>query len=299
MKPVSDHFRIYMEDTQARLVVYSPELDLSRSPDDLKMRGQLGMLREKFDGIVLYRCDEQTEQILSAAVSLGYRAALLTIWDPRSPEEIRTAARLVNKFHDKLALAVSIGSEGLMQERYDTADLLNAAELLQTQSRGGFRVEITTTEAWWLYLAGAAHARALRRFGDFLAPNIHVVWDTGISDPAEAAQWTVDRARELQASTRRLVLVREAGFPGGGTSPRAGTQFAYTRTAQAAFWRSLRNRQLVERAAAIPIVVFEAVDNPSKGWNAFESTWGLLDPEMRPYPVWSVFPALAAVSRRS
>ena len=291
-KPVSDQFRRYLQDPKSQMVVYSPDFDVTTPQDTFRMQRQLSALREKFDGIVLYRCDRGTRQILQAAVALRYRAVLLTVWDPNSSEEVHTAADLVNRFSTQLAFAVSIGSEGLMERRYEPTDLQDAEQSLQSQLNAKKQVEITSTEPWWLYLNGAEHAQDLQQFGDFLAPNIHVVWDADLADPAAAAQWTLDRARELQTSLHRLVLIREAGFPGGGQSPRPGLHLSFSRALQAGFWRAIRDQQLSAGDRAMPIVAFEGFDNSAKDWHSFEGTWGLLNGDMQPYPAWTVFPAL-------
>ena len=293
-RPPSADFRRYMADPHARLVAYSPVRSEHSSASLTEVHAQLKKLRERFDGLVLYTSDDQTDQILATAASLGYRGALLTIWDPTSRTEIRTATRLANDFQDKLALAVSIGSEGLMEQRYTEADLRSAAQVLERDISGERRIEITTTESWWMYSQQTEEGEQLRTFGDFLAPNIHVLWDTDITDPEEAAHWTLARAADLQASTSRPVLVREAGIPGQGASPRAGSKLVFTRDKQAAFWRCLRGMQDLPHQRYIPVVTFEGIDNPTKTWNAFEGSWGVLDHDMRPYPAWFVFPTLNA-----
>ena len=59
-----------------------------------------------------------SKAILTAAQEQGYKAVLLGIWNPKSDVEIKGVAELVNQFHDKLALAVVVGNEGLIDNRY-------------------------------------------------------------------------------------------------------------------------------------------------------------------------------------
>jgi hypothetical protein len=284
-------FRAYLARPESRMVAYSPDAAVAADPELL--RRQLALLREKFDGLSLYDCTAETVKVVETARSLGYKAALLTVWDPRSESELATAGSLVRDQADAMAMAISIGSEGLMERRYTLADMRAAHEELLEREAGLTSVEITTTEPWWLYMqAGGdlpAHSEEVRTFGDFASVNVHVVWDTGIVDPVLAASWTRDRANEVRSKIGRPVLVREAGFPGGGSSPREGLRTPFTREMQASFWSAwlkLGNRP--------PIAVFEGVDNPGKHWRDFEGSWGLVSASMHPWPAWEVFPALPA-----
>jgi hypothetical protein len=222
------------------------------------------------------------------ARELGYRAVLLTVWDPRSESELATAASIVQEQTGAVALAVSIGSEGLMENRYTLADMQAAqAELLERGSRTA-AVEMTTTEPWWMYTR--PENRSLREFGEFTSINIHVVWDTDIVDPVLAASWTRDRANEVRKLVAGPVLIREAGIPGGGSSPRLGKSLVFDRSMEASYWQAWN--ALDRRTAA---VVFEGVDNPQKHWRDFEGSWGLLSTSLEPWPAWGVFPRLAVV----
>jgi exo-beta-1,3-glucanase (GH17 family) len=283
----SSTFREYLADRQSRMVVYSPDLDDVAT--DYVVRKQLSLLRLKFDGIVLYECDGETDLILRTAESLKFHAALLTIWSPTSEEEIRLAAKLVREYRTRMALAVSIGSEGIMEKRYTVHDLETAQEDLFRFADSSPEVETTTTEPWWLYTSSTPDLAKLQPFGDFLCVNIHVIWDTDLTSPATAAEWTADRAKDLARTTGRPVLIREAGFPGGGYSPRADSVFEFNRDLQFAFWQNWNTRF---RGSAPPIVAFEGIDNPAKHWKSFESSWGLLGPDLQPHAAWEAFPTL-------
>lgn len=282
-------FRDYLADHHSRMVVYSPDLD--GTDDETVVQRQLSLLRLKFDGIVLYECDGESDLILRTAESLGFRAALLTIWSPRSQEEIQRAANLVRDYRTQMALAVSIGSEGIMEKRYTFHDIEAAQDDLLRFSDTAREVETTTTEPWWLYMSSTPDAIKLQQFGDFLCVNIHVIWDTDLTSPAMAAAWTADRAKELARTTGRPVLIREAGYPGGGYSPRPNSSFLFTRNLQLAFWQDWNTRF---GASAPPIVAFEGIDNPAKHWKSFESTWGLLTPDLQPHLAWEAFPTLTS-----
>lgn len=250
----------------------------------------MALLRKKFNGLILYGFDEQTAPTLATAAKLKYQAVLATIWDPRSNQEIQLAAKLLPEYADRFAIAVSIGSEGLLEGRYSLGDIEAAAAKLDSVSHQNF--EKTTSEPWWKYLDGQPSASELRAFGDFLAVHVHVVWDADITDPVEAARWTRDRAAQIAALSGKTVLVREAGFPGAGRSPRASTQgAAFSREAQAKFWKEWLELRAMEPRGVSLAGVFEGVDNPRKTWRSFEGSWGLLSADdLSPYPAFEVFP---------
>jgi hypothetical protein len=290
IRPSSTAFRQYLADPTTRMIAYSPEDSVTQDPRLL--RQQLALIREKFDGLSLYQCTPATVLIVQQARALGFKAVLLTVWDPRSESELATASSIVRDQASYIALAISIGSEGLMEKRYTLSDMNAARAELLDRSTASTTVEMTTTEPWWLYLhpenaaLSSSEGEALRNFGDFTSINIHVVWDTDILDPPLAASWTRDRANDVRKSILRPLLIREAGFPGGGSTPRDGRILVFNRQMQADFWRAwfqLDSRQ--------PLAVFEAMDNPQKHWRDFESSWGLLNTTLDPWPAWGVFPA--------
>ena len=89
-----------------------------------ELRADLTALRPAFDGLVLYGFDATlTPGIVEQAATLGYRAVLLGIWDPKSEAEVAGVADLVRRYRDRLALAVCIGNEGINDNRYTIEDL--------------------------------------------------------------------------------------------------------------------------------------------------------------------------------
>ncbi len=286
-KPASQLFRAYLAHPASRMVVYSPAPDA----DVATITAALTLLRGRFDGLSLYGCDNQTVLIVQAAQRLGFHAVLLTVWDPESEAELAIASSVVRDSGRALAIAVSIGSEGLMQKRYTLADMNNArAELLDRNLQAN-SVEMTTTEPWWLYLK--PESADLRSFGEFASVNVHVVWDTDISSAPVAAGWTRDRAFEVARAVNHPVLLRECGFPGGGNSPREGLNLSFTRQMQHDFWESWLG---LDRRP--PIAVFEGVDNDSKHWRGFEGKWGLLQANLKSWPAWNAFPPLTSEAPR-
>ena len=278
--PVSDRFRQYLADPGMRMVAYSPAPDANAA----EIAASLAVLRTRFDGLSLYGCDTQTVLIVQTARRLKFRAVLLTVWDPSSEPELAIASSVIRDSWTTTAMAVSIGSEGLMQKRYGLADLQAARAELLERTTSGSTVEMTTTEPWWLYLK--PESGELRGFGEFTSVNVHVVWDTDIASPALAATWTRDRAAEVAAQLARPVLLRECGFPGGGSSPREGSTLQFSRELQQQFWESWS--ALGRRP---PTAIFEGVDNQAKHWRGFEGKWGLLRADLQPWPAWTAFAA--------
>lgn len=284
-RSASHAFRTYLSDPRSRMVAYAPSAEVLSDGTHRALRAQLATLHEKFDGLSLYQSSPETPAIVEAARELGYRAVLLTVWDPRAEAELATAASIVRNQSSAIAIAISLGSEGLMEKRYTVSDMEAARAELLDRSTTDTTVEMTTTEPWWLYLK--PEGRALLDFGEFASVNIHVVWDTDIVNPALAASWTRDRANDVQAVLKHPLLIREAGFPGAGTSPRSSVHLTFTRDLQAAFWQSWSALQTHPAC-----VFFEAYDNPEKHWRDFESSWGLLNNDSAPWPAWKIVPPL-------
>jgi exo-beta-1,3-glucanase (GH17 family) len=128
----------------------------------------------------------------------------------------------------------------------------------------------------------------VRDFGDFLAPNIHPVFDRSEVPADEAAAWARQQAADLARQVGRPVLLKETGFPHAG-------QDIYSRETQRAFWRAyLAPGRLatVESAAGNGVwafhgVAFEAFDLPWKSEESklpIESAWGLFSPTREPWP---------------
>ena len=198
----------------ATMVSYSPsELD-PRFPGNHELlttgsiRADLKALRPVFDGLVLYGYNKaSTPRILAVAKELEFRAALLGIWDPKSAAEVDGVAALVNQYHKDLALGIVVGNEGLASGRYEPGDLNVAADRLLSKIPP--TIPITTSEP----LTVCLESGFIRYFGDFMAPNIHPVWDRPKLRADEAARWTREQAAKLALKAEKPVLVKETGFP--------------------------------------------------------------------------------------
>ena len=277
----------YLRGQRPALIAFNPSRYDPRTPpagaypaDEL--RADLTALRPAFDGLVLYGFDATlTPGILEHAASLGYRAVLLGIWDPKSETETAGVADLVRRYRDRLALAVCLGNEGINDNRYTIEDLGGAREHLRRLTGTGAAVPVTTSEP-----AGDYGWPPLRQFGDFLAPNIHPAIDQGALMPRAAVAWGRGRAEAIARLAGKPVLVKETGVPNGGGAPHSPER-------QRAFWvewlaqgrhaSSGRPDPLISFAAA-----FEAFDAPWKALqlgNPMEAHWGLMtagDSRIRP-----------------
>src|SRR5262245_28872316 len=142
---------------EAALIAFSPtnhdpRAESRKVPSLESLQADLQKLHAAFDGVILYGYDRDTTPvILEEARKQGYRAVLLGIWDPKSEEEITGTAALVTQYHDKLALAVCIGNEGVFFKRYKFSDLKDAASKFQKLLGDRTHVPITTSEPFKRY----------------------------------------------------------------------------------------------------------------------------------------------------
>jgi exo-beta-1,3-glucanase (GH17 family) len=276
----------------ATLITYTPaELDPrveanQRRLPTRSLRADLEPLRPAFDGLILYGYHEAcTPRILAVAKDLKYRAVILALWDPKSAAEADGVAELARLYEKDFALGVLVGNEGVTFKRYEPEDVKIAAARLRAKLPAA--VPLGTSEPLAAY-----QQEFFRTFGDFLAPNIHPVFDRPNLGPAEAATWAREQALDLAKKAKKPVLLKETGFPHGGKEP-------YTPQTQKAFWSAYTKAGLVVRPAEAPWVfhgvAFESFDLP---WKAEESKlpiekfWGLLSAKREAYPAFSVWQEL-------
>lgn len=278
-------FEYLTAEPSPKMVCYFPsELDPrteanNRALATNSLRKDLEALRPYFDGLVLYGYHEaSTPRILALAQDLKFRAVLLGIWDPKSAGETDGVATLVALHAADFALAVCIGNEGVTHGRYEPEDIVIAAARLR--SRLARTVPLTTSEP----LVGYRQKFA-RDFGDFLAPNIHPVFDRPQLDAVAAAAWAREQAARLARQSGKPVLLKETGFPHGGKEP-------HTPETQREFWRAYLEAGILARLDAPTLwsyygVAFEAFDLPWKTAEtglAVEKHWGLFNIQRQPYP---------------
>ena len=286
-------FYTYLQNPESALVAFNPTNydprpgNHRKIPPTESLQADLAALHPAFDGLILYAYDEDvTPRLLEEAVRQEYRAVLLGVWDIRSEEELDGTAALVKQFHNTLALAVCLGNEGIQFQRYTFGDLMSAREQFRKRLNPDISVPICTSEPFGQY-----EQKNLQEFGDFLAPNIHPVFDRPDLDPIEAAEWARERATALTETARTPLLVKETGFPHGGDD-------RFTPETQRAFWAAYTDRARYVRVSPSPHIwisyaaAFEAVDLP---WKAeltnmpIEAAWGLLSTSREPFPAFSVW----------
>jgi exo-beta-1,3-glucanase (GH17 family) len=282
------------------LMLYTPsQLDPRQEVNQRKLatssiRADLEALRPAFDGLILYGYNEAcTPRILAVAKDLKFHAIILAVYDPKSAAEVDGVAELTRLFKDDFVFGVIIGNEGLTFKRYEIDDLKIAADRMEAKIAD--TIPIGTSEPLVAYDAAFP-----REFGQFLAPNIHPVFDRPQLGPAEAAAWAREQAARLAKQTKKPVLLKETGFPHDG---KAG----FTPAAQKEFWAAYVKPGLLARQADAPNAwvfygtAFEAFDLPWKAEESkipFEKSWGLLSPDRKAYPALDVWRTLADEKNR-
>jgi exo-beta-1,3-glucanase (GH17 family) len=286
-------FAALTADDAPTLVTYTPsQLDPRQEVNQRRLatssiRSDLESLRPAFDGLVLYGYHEAcTPRILAVAKDLKFRVILLAIWDPKSTAEVDGVAELARHYEHDFALGILVGNEGITFKRYEAEDLSIAAARLRRKISAS--VPLATSEP----LIGYQHDFVLQ-FGDFLAPNIHPVFDNPDAGPQDAARWVHERAAELAHRAGKPIMIKETGFPHGGKEK-------YTPATQNEFWQSYLKPGVLSRASAdapdwvFRGVAFEAFDLPWKSEESnlgIERHWGLLSAQRSAYPALATWKA--------
>jgi len=277
----------YLQGKSCSMVAYTPTGLDPRLPGNnvthptSELEADLKALRPVFDGLVLYGYHEaSTPRIVALAHKLKFRAVILGIWQPKSADEVDGVAALVSQFHDKLALGVLIGNEGIHFGRYEPQDLTLARERLLPQIPD--TVPYSTSEPHVQY-----QKEFLRSFGHFLAPNIHPVFDQPDLEPEDAASWARERAVDLAKQTGKPVVLKETGFPHDGKDN-------FTPKTQREFWQAYSSKRHVTIGDTWVsfAVAFEAFDLPWKSEASglpIEKAWGFFSKDRVAYPVVDVW----------
>ena len=284
------------KDQPAKLICYTPsELDPRVEANQGRLltssiRADLTALRPAFDGLVLYGYHEAcTPRIVALARELGYRGILLAIWNPKSAAEIDGVAALARQYDGVLNMGVLIGNEGITFKRYELEDLDIAEKRIRKLLPKN--VPVSTSEP----LHGYTNETILK-FGDFLCPNIHPVFDRKDLNAEQAAVWTRGEAEKIAKKAGRPVLVKETGFPHAGKPE-------YTPTSQSEFWHHYtqpgRMTRVTAAAGGEPWtfhgIAFEAFDLPWKSVESkleIEKSWGLLGTDRKPHAALRVWKEL-------
>jgi exo-beta-1,3-glucanase (GH17 family) len=252
------------------------------------IRADLTALRPTFDGLALYGYHEAcTPRVLAVAKELNYRAVILAIWDPNSAAETDGVAELARQYEKDFALGILVGNEGITFKRYELEDLTIAAHRLRKKLPK--TVALSTSEPLVGYKSDFVVS-----FGDFLAPNIHPVFDRQQLDADKAAAWARTEALALAKRAQKPVLLKETGFPHAGKD-------IYTPATQKAFWAAYLKPGLFTRSDDAPHtwafhgIAFDAFDLPWKSQASkleIERSWGLFSNKREPYPALSAWQAL-------
>jgi len=282
------------------LMLYTPsQLDPRQEVNQRKLatssiRADLEALRPAFDGLILYGYNEAcTPRILAVAKDLKFHAVILAVYDPKSAAEVDGVAELTRLFKDDFIFGVLIGNEGLTFKRYEIDDLKIAADRMEAKIAD--TIPIGTSEP-----LGTYDKPFPREFGQFLAPNIHPVFDRPQLGPVEAAAWTREQAARLAKQTKKPILLKETGFPHDGKG-------GFSPAGQKEFWSAYTKPGLLTRSADAPNAwvfygtAFEAFDMPWKAEESkiqFEKSWGLLSPDRKAYPALEVWQTLAEGKNR-
>ncbi len=270
------------------LIAYSPtnfdprQGKYVRVPSPSSIERDLRQLRVAFDGLILYGYHPDiTPVVVEKAFNLHFRAIMLGIWSPQALVEVNGVLKLIREYEHHMAMALCIGNEGLSFHRYSMADLLTADEHIRSVLRDHSPVPMTTSEPLSTY-----RRSDLLAFGDFLAPNIHPVFDQPTLTAVDAATWTRAEALALMEKSHKPVLVKETGFPHGGRKQ-------FTPQTQKKFWEAYLGADRLVNSHEYPgawtsfATSFEAFSQPWKAEESgllIEAAWGLMNKDRQPFP---------------
>lgn len=220
-----------------------------------------------FRGLVTYGASGVLAEIPRLARQVGFEGIVMGIWAPDDNRELEAAADAVSYVDGYV-----VGNEGLFFGRY-TFDTLEQSIIALRERTGK---PVTTSEVFSLYY----EQEALLSLGDWVFPTVHPYW-ASITEPAEAAVWTLDAFDNLQSmAADRMVVFKEVGLPTEG----APTLSEYR---QAEYYMHLQK-------SATRFVYFEAFDQPWKVEDGIGAHWGMFRSDrtpktaaeylVRPYP---------------
>lgn len=251
------------EDQISRIVwvAYSPtsanptkglEATLESAREDL-----IALRKTGFTGLVTYGSTGTIGRELTAlAESLGFKGAILGVWDPKSKEEI-VAAKAQAK--SPILLGYCVGNEGL-GKRYQLAELKRVIDDLRVTTGK----PVTTTEEIDDYIDNE-----LLDTGDWTFPNAHPYFH-GVLDPDLAVEWTMGAFDEIKRRSKRPVIFKEVGLPTAGDS-----QGKLSEASQRRYYHGLSK-------TSVKFVYFEAFDQPWKTHLPVEPHWGILRSDRSP-----------------
>jgi exo-beta-1,3-glucanase (GH17 family) len=254
------------------------------------IRGDLKVLRARFDSLITYTAVNGEEAIPAIAASLGYRALIIGVYDPFNASELDAAVAAV-RANPELVVGLSLGNELVFFHRHSAAEM----EKLFDTVRGEIpQAALASTEPFHMFYPAEA-APLLKRM-DFLLPNVHPIFEPWFrtASSEDAAQFVVNVASKLAESYCGPILVKETGIP---TAPQ---NKGYTEMRQASFYQALQQRFPASGERAF--TYFEAFDTPWR-LNDYgpqgqrpaleEAHWGLYDEKRQPKAVVALIAPLA------
>jgi len=250
--------------------------------DAASVRADLGVLRQRFDGLITYDAIHGTGSIPPIAASLKFRALIIGVWNPADEAELGAAIDSARRF-PRLVAGVALGNEMLFSHRIDPVSLGALIARVHAQLPG---TPLTSSEPFHIYQQPAASALLAQL--DFLLVNVHPLFQPWFRDAPDstAAQFVVNVLAELAPLACGPVLVKETGVPSAPASEGLSQQ------RQASFYRELRQRLPPTPARAF--AYFAAFDAPWRAYDAIaapgaapgvhpeEAHWGLYDAERQP-----------------
>jgi len=246
----------FFDNKNIKWIAYAPtnfNPDLEQFPSEESVRADLNLLYDhNFKGIFTYGADDILGNVPRIAKEIGFPHVVMGIWSLESPEEWNNALDAVNYVD-----GYCVGNEGLSAGRYTIGQLEEKLESL----REATKKPATTTEALSEYDVN------LLELGDWVFPNCHPYWQ-GITNPENAASWTLQQYDDLSGKTSKIVVLKEVGLPSEGN-------IGLSEENQNNYYRLLED--LMEDKSNVSFAYFEAFDQEWKNWAEVEPHWGLFD----------------------
>lgn len=273
----NDQINFHASLQTCRFIAYTPRSfsvreGVVKEASKPSIRKDLEILRPYFNGLITYSSTNGVENVAEIAYNLSYQSVIMGIWDPSSEIEINNAVQAFRKYPDLVA-AVIVGNEGLYSKRYSHEDVQQAIKRIKKLAPN---MAVTTSEPFFLYLNQDYFP--FFRSHDLLMPNIHPVFEKWFNpkELSHGVTMVLNVARELEATYRLPILIKETGLPSGETTQ------GHSPARQAQFWNELKTR--FQPSPTLAFTYFEAFDTPWKpalmatefpGNHANEAYWGL------------------------
>jgi exo-beta-1,3-glucanase (GH17 family) len=242
-------------------------------PSEASLYKDLETLRRHgFNGLITVSSKQSLRHVPRIAHETGFTMVIAGVWDLRNQEETANAFKAATHVD-----AFCLGHRGL-NKRYTLGELEKWLEEFRAKTNR----PVTTSEVLAEYQTNAR----LIELGDFLFPDVHVLWQQSLT-PKEAWDQTksaaFQAARLLDRHSHKLILLKMVSYPSGGAT-------GFTSETQKEFYR-LAVEQRVNRIdipARVSFSFFAAFDPPWKtaacGWDPPEQCIGLFTAGRQPKP---------------